>query len=338
MIGDVIFAAIIVLTIIVIAMCDMRIAICAVIAVGAIAVAVAVVTSHVSEDPKVGGSRSKFSLFGPTRGGGRDAKLAMARLHKFFNAAGSGFGPDGVAIIKGGPPNDELILTQLRDSWHQHNIVPNIKPSVERGSRRIYEIGRLLPSAEEVGQNLTYKYLDIGSSDGSITAAVAKHLNIPKARSDAVDLLPENSMANPDYTYRRTDGVSLPFDDNSYNLITMFMSAHHFANVDKMFSEIHRVARPGAVIILREHGLATRSDKIYYNIMHAYYECVSGNESSPKEFVDSYDAGTYAHYRTAKQWDTLISKYGFKNVYRGEPKKNNFSTVLLKFIAVKPRQ
>jgi len=335
MICGAILAAIIVLSITVIALCDMRIAIGAVIVVGAIAATV--VTSHVSEDPKIGGG-SQFSLFGPTRGRGRDAKLAMARVRKFFNAAGSGFGPDGLAIIKSGPPSDELILTQLRDSWYKRNKVQNITPYADRGARRIYEIQWLLPSAEAVSQNLTYKYLDIGSSDGSITAAVAKYLNIPKSRSDAVDLLPEDSMVNPDYTYHRTDGESLPFDDNSYNLITMFMSAHHFANVDKMFSEIQRVAKPGAVIILREHGHASRSDKIYYNIMHAYYECVSGNESSPKEFVDSYDAGTYAYYRTPKQWDTLISKYGFKNVYSGKPKKNNFDTVILKFIAITPHQ
>ena len=335
MICDAILAAIIVLAITVIAMCDMRIAIGAVIVIGAMAVAV--VTTHISKDPKIGGG-SQFSLFGPTRGYGRDAKLAMARVRKFFNAAGRGFGHKGLAIIKNGPPIDEIILTQLRDSWHKHNKVQNIIPYADRGKRRIYEIQWLLPSADTVAQDLTYKYLDIGSSDGSITAAVAKYLRIPKNRSDAVDLLPESSIVNPDYTYHQTNGESLPFDDNSYNLITMFMSAHHFANVDKMFSEIHRVAKPGAVIILREHGHASHSDKIYYNIIHAYYECVSGNESSPKEFVDSYDAGTYAYYRTPKQWDTLISKYGFKNVYRGKPKKNNFDTVFLKFIAIKSRQ
>lgn len=48
------------------------------------------------------------------------------------------------------------------------------------------------------------------------------------------------------------DCEALPFDDNSFDVITCSMSFHHYPNPDKFFQNIHRVLKPNGRFILRD--------------------------------------------------------------------------------------
>src|SRR6185503_13453147 len=88
----------------------------------------------------------------------------------------------------------------------------------------------------------TYMYLDVGAAEGDITAALARRLRLPRERACAVDVRP--AAPRPEFTFALTDGQRLPWDGATFELLTMFMSAHHFADAPAMFAEAARVARP----------------------------------------------------------------------------------------------
>lgn len=55
----------------------------------------------------------------------------------------------------------------------------------------------------------------------------------------------------PKYVKPEISG-KLPFEDNSFDLITCFSALHHIPNVAFVLSELTRVLQPGGVIIIRE--------------------------------------------------------------------------------------
>jgi ubiquinone/menaquinone biosynthesis C-methylase UbiE len=56
---------------------------------------------------------------------------------------------------------------------------------------------------------------------------------------------------NPKYVKPNIDG-SLPFDDNSFDLITCFGTLHHIPNVSFVISELVRVLKTNGYLLLRE--------------------------------------------------------------------------------------
>jgi len=62
-----------------------------------------------------------------------------------------------------------------------------------------------------------------------------------------------NHLDNVPVTHARPsiDGT-MPFADNEFDIITCFGVLHHVANVSFVFSECHRVLKPGGVMFLRE--------------------------------------------------------------------------------------
>jgi ubiquinone/menaquinone biosynthesis C-methylase UbiE len=51
-------------------------------------------------------------------------------------------------------------------------------------------------------------------------------------------------------SFLKMDAYHLEFDDNTFDLITLSNSFHHFNDHDTLFKEIHRVLKPNGVIIL----------------------------------------------------------------------------------------
>ncbi|MBD5506637.1 MAG: class I SAM-dependent methyltransferase [Lachnospiraceae bacterium] len=48
------------------------------------------------------------------------------------------------------------------------------------------------------------------------------------------------------------DCENLPFEDNSFDVVTCSLSFHHYPNPERFFMSLHRVLRPGGRFILRE--------------------------------------------------------------------------------------
>jgi SAM-dependent methyltransferase len=280
--------------------------------------------------------------------GPQSGKSGLQRARNFLEkkALGAlgvrGFGMEAVDIMEKGvneKAGDAQILARLRAAWWRH---PPKKPANQEGraQARIKEGAAYFEQERAAAKAPGYRYLDVGCSEGSITAAVVAELGLSPEQAIATDVAfqtsPEGKLiASPAFLFVQVDGSSLPFDDATFDLITMYMSAHHFADARAMFAEAARVAKPGARLILREHGRADPAASLFYDFAHAFYETVAGEESTPEEFAARYARGTYAIYRPLDGWTRLAAVAGFKATDWIPPLKDTFDTLLIRFVREK---
>jgi hypothetical protein len=268
-------------------------------------------------------SRTLFDKFRALSG--IASKNVHQRLRRFFGT----FTKTALNIMHRRTSDAEILLA-LHDAWAAVRPDDDVKHASRRAKHRVDEISRMLDGKVRAAARLpSFTYLDIGAADGSITAMVAASLNLTPPQTIALDVVaPATTGA---YTFQRTDGRSIDRPDGSINLITMFMSAHHFDNVNEMFAETGRVAADGATLIMREHGRTDRATVLFYDIAHAIYETVFSHETTPDEFAERYARGSYATYRTAAQWRVLANAAGFDYVSAQEPGADKFDTILAVF-------
>jgi SAM-dependent methyltransferase len=275
-------------------------------------------------------------LFAQVRGlkGSEIGAEVVRRARRFFDAVGRGFGREGVGIMLAGPAGDAATLERMRAVWLARGGAPSPPNKCqERGRVRVKDIPDYAEFAAvraAARADPAFKYLDVGSAEGCITAALAEELGLPKARAVACDVTPQ--PPSDVFEFVLADGRGLPFADGEFDLISMFMSAHHFTDADRMFAEAFRVAKPGARLLAREHGRADEAARLYYDVVHAFYETVFRPETTPAEFAARYaTARPYAHYRTADEWARLAERAGFAVAEKGEPRGDSFDTIYLLF-------
>ena len=88
--------------------------------------------------------------------------------------------------------------------------------------------------------------LDLGSGDGSIAAALMRLR--PDLWIEGVDVMLRLSSAIP---VTRYDGVTLPFEDQSFDYVTIVDVLHHTEDPAAVLAEAARVVRKG--IVLKDH-------------------------------------------------------------------------------------
>jgi SAM-dependent methyltransferase len=116
-------------------------------------------------------------------------------------------------------------------------------------NRRIWVLSRHLAKAIP-GRGTV---LDIGCGDGQLALALMRLR--PDLKVEGVDVVPRPKTMLPVTQY---DGVRLPFEDKSFDYVTIVDVLHHTTDPTVVLSEASRVARQGVVIKdhLREGFLA----------------------------------------------------------------------------------
>ncbi|MEZ5854217.1 MAG: methyltransferase domain-containing protein [Hyphomicrobiaceae bacterium] len=108
---------------------------------------------------------------------------------------------------------------------------------------------------ELVGPKKDWVALDVATGAGHTAAQFAPHV----AKAVASDLTPEmleqvkklaaeKKLANVETAI--ADAEALPFDDQSFDLVTCRIAPHHFPNIAKFLAEVHRVLKPGGTFAL----------------------------------------------------------------------------------------
>ena len=100
------------------------------------------------------------------------------------------------------------------------------------------------------------KLLDVGSGTGYLIDMLSKEHN---SEFVGLDLSPEmikqaksKKIKNTEFIEGRSD--ELPFDDDTFDIVTCSQSFHHYPETDKPMQEARRVLKQGGLYILSDTG------------------------------------------------------------------------------------
>ena len=172
--------------------------------------------------------------------------------------------------------NTQQWKTQIQEKEDVINNQIANNTYITREKRRVDDIEeKLLNKYKNIIPKKIQSYLDIGSSEGKITAEFGKHLvekyNMPKTSINGTDIVdPSRAYGNTNITLGQSNTIDnypvnfklidvetspnhYDFEDNSQDIITAMMSLHHIPNVKKSLEDIYRMLKPGGLFIIREH-------------------------------------------------------------------------------------
>lgn len=153
--------------------------------------------------------------------------------------------------------------------------------------------------AQRLGHTEYQSLLDIGCGTGYLIDMLQKQKS---ALYCGLDLSPEMlKMAKKKLSESvfLTEGSSddLPYDDNSFDIVTCIQSFHHYPNPEKAMAEAYRVLKPGGLYIISDTGMGN-----YPKFIYSIYNNL---------IVKKLNTGDYAAY---SKWDiqNLMTTSGFK--------------------------
>lgn len=218
---------------------------------------------------------------------------------------------------------DQVIYARLHELVHQvlyktHEVrEAQRREKFSRGENRADQV------LDFLGPYLTKtkvgSYLDVGCSEGSITAAMGKLLRAEKIQGcDVVPLKADQKRGFEFTLLDPADPYRLPYPTASQDVVSAFMSFHHIECLDRTLAEIHRVLRPSGILIVREHD-ARPGMSLFLDVLHGFYAMVW---SEPPEMPDF--STHFSHYRGQNELLALIQKpvkkHLFDLVYVDEPR------------------
>lgn len=116
-----------------------------------------------------------------------------------------------------------------------------------------YDLSRVVEIVKEKGDS--EKLLDIATGGGHVANALAPYFQRVTALDLTEDMLKEaehfirsNGHENVDFV--QGDAENTLFPDDSFDVVTCRIAAHHFPNADRFISEVCRVLKMGGLFVL----------------------------------------------------------------------------------------
>lgn len=110
------------------------------------------------------------------------------------------------------------------------------------------------------------------------------------------------------------DSENMPFDDNTFDAITVSFGVRNFANLDKGLTEIKRVLKPGGTFVVLETSNPTKFPfKQGYKFYTTYILPFIGKIFSRDKAAYSYLCESANIFPFGEAFDNILQKNGFIN-------------------------
>lgn len=116
-------------------------------------------------------------------------------------------------------------------------------------------------------------------------------------------------------TMVQADSEALPFEDNSFDAITVAFGVRNFENLEKGLLEIQRVLRPGGIFVILETSVPTKFPfKQGYKFYSKYLLPIIGKLFSKDKMAYSYLSESAAVFPYGEELNNILRESGFSNV------------------------
>lgn len=111
------------------------------------------------------------------------------------------------------------------------------------------------------------------------------------------------------------DSEALPFEDNSFDAITVAFGVRNFENLEKGLKEIFRVLSPGGVFVVLETSVPTKFPfKQGYKVYSSLVLPLVGKIFSKDQDAYSYLSKSAASFPYGQEFNNILKKCGFTNI------------------------
>nr|QBK85989.1 MAG: SAM dependent methyltransferase [Marseillevirus LCMAC101] len=141
--------------------------------------------------------------------------------------------------------------------------------------------------------------LDIGCGNMIFTRQLAYVLSTV---SRGIDISDGRLIKEQNERFTIFDGISIPYKDESVKFITLIHVLHHIEESDNLIKEIHRILKPGGILIIGEFDCWSWKQAYSLNLYHFAMNKVLNTAPST------------CWYRPLKQWRTIITNTGFDHL------------------------
>lgn len=167
------------------------------------------------------------------------------------------------------------------------------------------------------------KVLDIATGTGDLAIQFADKL--PDSEIIGLDLsegmlnVARKKIAGTDLeknlTFIKGDSERLPFEDNSFQAITVSFGIRNFEELEKGLSEIYRVLAPGGIFVILETSVPTKFPfKQGYNLHTKYFLPCIGKLFSKDKSAYKYLSESASVFPYGERLNNILKKIGFIGV------------------------
>ena len=157
-----------------------------------------------------------------------------------------------------------------------------------------------------------YFHLDYGGNDGSVSSEIAKILKLDKTQVFSADVetwlgnIKTNLHDNITYTML-SENQRLPYNANSFDSVSCLQVLHHVEFMDFYIKELHRILKPGGILVIKEHDCINATTQLLIDIEHIIHEYVEP-EIPNVDILNRY----VAFYKSFTELNKLLQKNGFE--------------------------
>ena len=115
-------------------------------------------------------------------------------------------------------------------------------------------------------------------------------------------------------TLQQADSESLPFEDNSFDAITVAFGVRNFQNLDKGLSEMFRVLKPNGKVVILEFSQPEKFPiKQFYNFYSKYILPTIGQLVSKERAAYEYLPESVAAFPYGQEFVKIMNRNNFVN-------------------------
>lgn len=125
------------------------------------------------------------------------------------------------------------------------------------------------------------------------------------------------------------DSEEIPFEENSFDAITVAFGVRNFENLEKGLSEIYRVLKPGGTFVVLETSVPSKTPyKQGYNFYSTKILPTIGRVFSKDKVAYKYLSDSAASFPYGEAFNNILQKIGFKDI-DNKPQTFGVATIYL---------